>query len=140
MKKVFGIILSVAVLLSCGAILLGCDTDKEKQDDNYPVAGIWHAGYVWHEDNPYNYGGDTYRIDIWMEFRDDSTMKIKQMMKLNGHIMNDNSDWIILNMTWTVNKNIITLSSGKQYVIIDDTFNDTYPGLGTVLHCTKETQ
>ncbi len=49
----------------------------------------------------------------------------------------DFTDWVILNITWTVSGNVITLSSGKQYVIVDDQFDDMYTG-NKILHYIKE--
>ena len=115
-----------------------CTTNTEEPENNYPVVGIWHAQATWHEDNPYNYGGDTYKLDIWFDFREDGTLRNKRTLSLNGYTFNDSlSDWTIINLTWTVKDNIITLSSGKQYVIIDDEFNDTYPNPQMILRYKK---
>ncbi len=131
------VMILIAVISSIA--LIACTNNEEETENNYPVAGIWHAQATWHEDNPYNYGGDTYKLDIWFDFREDGTLKNKRTLSLNGHSFNDSySDWVIVNVTWSVKGNVITLSSGKQYVIVDDEFNDTYSNPKMILHYKKE--
>ena len=113
--------------------------EPTEQIKNYPVAGIWHAQESWHEDNPYNYGGDTYTIDVYFDFLEDGTLRNRSTLTLNGRLLSD-SDWIIVNLTWKIQGNIITLSSGKQFIIVDDEFNDIWPSPKLTLHFTKETE
>lgn len=138
-KKPILTFIVVLLVVMIASSFVACTDDPEETDDNYPVVGIWHAQATWHEDNPYNYGGDTYKLDIWFDFREDGTLKNKRTLSLNGYSFNDSySDWVIVNVTWSVKGNVISLSSGKQYVIVDDEFNDTYPNPQMILHYKKE--
>lgn len=137
-KSIVKIFIELISLILFTSFFVACSNNTEETENNYPVAGIWHAQATWHEDNPYNYGGDTYKLDIWFDFREDGTLRNKRTLSLNGYTFNDSlSDWTIINLTWTVKNNIITLSSGKQYVIIDDEFNDTYPNPQMILRYKK---
>lgn len=137
-KVVFSFIATLLIVIIASSFI-ACTDDTEETENNYSVVGVWHAQATWHEDNPYNYGGDTYKLDIWFDFREDGTLKNKRTLSLNGYTFNDSySDWVIVNATWSVKENVITLSSGKQYVIVDDEFNDTYPNPKMILHYKKE--
>ena len=57
-------------------------------------------------------------------------------LELNNYQLSD-SGWITLNLTWNVEGNVIKLSSGKQFVIADDCFNDIYPNPEMVLYFYK---
>jgi lipoprotein len=142
MTKIKNITLAIVVILVAilsSTALVACTDNEEETKNNYPVVGIWHATATWHEDNPYNYGGDTYKLDVYFDFREDGTLKNKRTLSLNGYSFNDSySDWVIVNVTWSVKDNVITLSSGKQFVIVDDEFNDTYPNPKMILHYKKE--
>lgn len=127
---VFAFMLAV-VTLSVGAC------KEQDEDTNYHVAGIWHAHAEWHVDNSYNYGGDNFTLDVYYEFNEDSTLRNRLSMTLNTRPFSD-TGWVIFNGSWEVNKNTITLSSGKQFVIIDDEFNDTYPNPKMILHFFKK--
>ena len=134
-KTVVPVFLLIIISLST-LIFVACP----KREDDYPVAGIWHAHATWHEDSPFNYGGDNYVLDIYFEFREDGTLRNKRTLTVNDYELKDDfSDWVILNLTWTVNGNIITLSSGKTYVIVDNQFDDTYANPQLILHYKKET-
>ena len=133
-NKLTQILLLVLTILVLLLVLAACP-----KNDDYPVVGIWHAHASWHEDNPYNYNGDNYELDIYFEFREDGTLRNKRTLTWNGIELGDDfSDWVIVNLTWTVSGNTITLSSGKTYVIIDDEFNDTYTNPKLILHYKKE--
>ena len=133
-QVVLPILLIILIALST-TIFVACP----KQEDNYPVAGIWHARATWHEDSPMNYGGYNYVLDIYFEFREDGTIRNKRNLKMNDfEVKDDFSDWVILNLTWTVSANTITLSSGKTYVIVDDQFDDIYGSTQIILHYKKE--
>lgn len=120
---------------------IACTKVSVEQKMNYDVVGVWYAQATWHEDNPYNYGGDTYTLEIWFDFREDGTLRSKRTLSLNGYQFEDDySNWVIVNLTWSVDKNIITLSSGKQYVIVDDEFNDTYTNPQMILHYRKKSK
>ncbi len=137
-KSIVKIFIGLICVILYTSFFVGCSPNTEEPENNYPVAGIWHAQATWHEDNPYNYGGDTYKLDIWFDFREDGTLRNKRTLSLNGYTFSDSlSDWTIINLTWTVKDNIITLSSGKQYVIIEDEFNDTYPNPQMILRYKK---
>ena len=137
-KNLFSFITTLLIIMIIFSFT-GCTDEPEEKEENYPVVGIWHAQATWHEDNPYNYGGDTYKLDIWFDFREDGTLKNKHTLSLNGYTFNDSySDWVIVNVTWSVKGNVITLSSGKQYVIVADEFNDTYPNPKMILRYQKE--
>lgn len=139
-KVTFSFITVLLFVLIIANFFIACNDVSEETENNYPVVGVWHAQATWHEDTPYNYGGYTYKLNNWFDFREDGTLKNKRTLSLNGHTFNDHySDWTIVNATWSVKGNVITLSSGKQYVIIDDEFNDTYPNPQIVLHYQKET-
>lgn len=136
-KTLFSFIVTLLIVI-IASTFVACTDEPKETENNYPVVGIWHAQATWHEDNPYNYGGDTYKLDIWFDFREDGTLRNRRTLSLNGYTFNDSySDWIIVNVTWSVKGNVITLSSGKQYVIVDDEFNDTYPNQ-IILHYKKE--
>ena len=137
-RKAFLFIITLLALIVTVFFVVRAENPEEKEN-NYPVTGIWHAQATWREDNPYNYGGDKYKLDIWFDFREDGTLKSKHTISLNGYVFNDSySDWVIVNLTWSVKGNIITLSSGKQFVIVDDEFNDIYPDPKMILHYKKE--
>lgn len=103
---------------------------------NYPVQGVWQAKATWHEENPYNYGGDTYVLEIYYDFQEQGVVKNRMTLELNDYQLSD-SGWITLNLTWNVEGNVIKLSSGKQFVIADDCFNDIYPNPEMVLYFYK---
>lgn len=123
-----------SIFTACNSASINQDSEETKSD--YPVVGIWHAQSTWHENNPYNYGGDTYRLDIWFDFKADGTARNKYTLTYNGYTV-QNSDWFIANGTWSVKGNVITLSNGKQFVIVDDEFNDIYNS-NIILHFKKE--
>ena len=132
-KITMSLLLTVAIIFTT-LILVACP-----QNNNYPVVGVWHATASWHEESPYNYNGYDYVLDVYIEFRDDGTIRNKRTLSINGNMLSDEfSDWVIVNATWSVSENVITLSSGKKYVIIDDEFNDTYPNPQIILHYKKD--
>ena len=137
------ILIFTAILIVITAVCSVACTDDidntEKTKDDYDVAGIWHAQATWHEDSPYNYNGYTFKLDIWFDFKQDGTLKTKRTLSINGYSFEDSlSDWTIVNATWSVEGNVIKLSSGKQFVIVDDEFNDTYPDPQMILRYRKE--
>lgn len=138
-RKVVFPFFATLLIVIIASFFVACTDDTEETRNNYPVVGIWHAQATWHEDNPYNYGGDTYKLDIWFDFREDGALGTKRTLSLNGYTFNYSySDWFIVNVTWSVKENVITLSSGKQYVIVDDEFNDIYSDPKMILHYKKE--
>ena len=136
-KKVVFSFIGTLLILLIASFFVACGDDVEETENNYPVVGIWHAQATWREDNPYNYGGDICKLDIWFDFREDGTLKNKLILLVNGYTLSD-TDWIIANLTWSVKDNVITLSNGKQFVIVDDEFNDIYPDPKMILHYKKE--
>ena len=137
MKRYLFVLLSAILtimMLSFGA----CSKEQEEEVPDYPVVGVWHAHEEWHEDDPYNrYDGDDLTLDVYFEFFADGTLRNRLSMTLNKIPISD-TGWVIFNGSWSVEKNVITLSSGRQFVIIDDEFNDTYPKPKMILHFFKE--
>ena len=133
-KKIILSLLLTITIIFIALIFVACP-----KDNSYPVVGVWHATASWHEDSPYNYKGYNYVLDVYLEFREDGTIRNKRTLSVNGNMISDDfSDWVIVNATWSVTDNIITLSSGKKYVIVDDEFNDTYPNPQIILHYKKD--
>lgn len=137
---VFILILNIGVASACSKN----EEREEVEVIDYPVIGIWHASTSWHEITQSTILGqihefdDFYQLDVYFDFREDGTLLNKRTLSMNGIDWEDDlTDWTIVNLTWTVSKNVITLSSGKQYVIVDDQFDDLYPG-NIILHYKKE--
>ena len=126
---------SVIMVLSFGA----CNKQKEETEEaDYPVVGLWHAHEEWLDEDPYGrYDGDYVTLDVYYEFFEDGTLRNRLSSTLNGRTLSD-TGWVIFNGSWSVEKNVITLSSGRQFVIIDDEFNDIYPKPKMTLHFFKE--
>lgn len=122
-------------LLFATLCLCACKDKSENEQEDYPVLGIWHAHNVVKKDNPYNYGGDTVIYDFYFEFAEDGVVKNRGIITLNNRLISD-SGWVIANRTWSVDKNVITFSNGKQFVINDDEFDDLYDNM--VLRYIKE--
>ncbi len=141
-KKIL-LVLTVVVAIAFGCLcFVGCGDDEE---NNYPVAGIWHAVATWQEESTFTLGGQTtviienYKVDFYFDFRPDGSILKKNIVSINDHIMHtDNEEWNIFNLTWSVKGNVITLSSGRQYVIVDDEFDDTFPAKNILLRYKKE--
>lgn len=132
-KKIVKVVVGIIVLL-----LMFCFVACEQPVENYDVVGTWKAEASWHENNPYNYGGDNYKLTVLWEFRSDNTMKIKQTIILNNNITVVDTGWVIFNGTYSVKGNTIVLSTGKEYVIVDDVFNDIFPDPKMVLTYSKQ--
>ena len=133
-KKITFTLLLIILIMFVTLIFVACP-----KSNDYNVVGIWHARASWHEDSPYNYNGYNYVLDVYIEFREDGTIRNKRTLSVNGNMLSDDfSDWVIVNATWSITDNIITLSSGKKYVIVDDEFNDTYPNPQIILHYKKD--
>ena len=133
--------LGVVIVLGC-LCFVACGDDEE---DCYPVEGIWHAIVVWQQTNKFTLGGqtyqitDNYQIDFYFDFRPDGSILKKAVTTINDHIMHtDNEEWNIFNATWSVKGNVITLSSGRQFAIVDDEFDDTFPAQNILLRYKKE--
>ncbi len=138
MKKKFIINVSIFILLLLTTVAFTACSKKDAEPKNYPVEGIWHAHATWHRDNPYNYGGDNYTLDLYYDFHSDGTFKYKALLILNDNIEITNTDWCIANITWTVEGNVIKFSNGKkQYVIVDDQFDDEFPNPRMTVHYKK---
>ena len=105
--------------------LCGCKDNEEEELLNYPVIGIWHAHNEIKQNNPYNYGGDTITYDFYFEFAENNVIKNRIIINLNNRLLSD-TGWVIANETWSVNKNVITFSNGRKFVITDDEFDDLY--------------
>lgn len=135
--KIFNFAFALLVLVFA-CITVGCDNADEETPavQNYPVQGTWRAEVTWHEENPYNYGGDTYVLEMLFDFLEQGVVKNRMTLQLNNYTLSD-SGWITLNLTWQVEGNVITLSSGKQFVIYDDCFNDIYPNPRMILYFYK---
>lgn len=138
------VVVSILIFSVCMMSACAGQTGQEEEEEDYPVVGIWHASTSWHEITHSNIGGlshdfdDLYQLDIYFDFREDGTLRNKRTLSMNGIEWKDDfTDWVILNITWTVSGNVITLSSGKQYVIVDDQFDDMYTG-NKILHYIKE--
>ena len=117
--------------------------DDAKND--YPVAGVWHAIAAWREESSFTFGGqvfqmaDDYQIDFYFDFRPDGSVLKKSIITIGDYVMHtDNENWNILNVTWSVKNNVITLSSGKQFVIVDDEFDDVLVSKNILLRYKKE--
>lgn len=138
-RNQMNILILIILMIAIFCILVGCgDKPAVSNQDDYPVVGIWHANYSWHEDSSFNYGGNTYILDVYFDFREDGTLLTKRTLTLNGYSLGDTyNDWVIVNLTWTVKDNVITLSSGKTFVIVDDEFNDMYTNPQVVLRYKK---
>lgn len=141
-KKLLIPALTIVMAVSC---LCFAACGKDDVDDNYPVAGVWHAVATWREDNTFTLGGQNYRIiddyqvDFYFDFRPDGSVMKKSIIRVNNSIMHtDNEEWNILNVTWSVKGNVITLSSGIKFVIVDDEFDDTFPAKNILLRYKKE--
>lgn len=146
MKKTGQWIFAILFILIFGMSMTSACSKNEEQEGiaNYPVVGIWHASTSWHEITQYTILGkihevdDLYQLDVYFDFREDGTLLNKRTLSMNGIDWEDDlTDWTIMNLTWTVAENIITLSNGKQYVIVDNQFDDLYPG-NKILHYIKE--
>ena len=133
-SKRFVMLMACTIILMLMLSFVSCESPVE----NYDVTGTWVAEATWHEDNPYNYGGDNYKLTILWEFKSDNTMRIKQTIKLNNNITVVDTGWIIFNGTYSVKGNTIVLSTGKEYVIVDDVFNDIFPDPKLVLTYSKQ--
>lgn len=140
-KKIL-LFLALAIVIACGCLsFVACGKDK----DNYPVEGVWHAVAAWQEESTFTFGGytsriiDNYKIDLYFDFRADGSILKKSVASINDHVMHtDNEEWNIFNLTWSVKGNVITLSSGKQFVIVDDEFDDIFPAKNILLRYKKE--
>ncbi len=137
-------VLAIALVLACLG-LGGCVDDEPDEPANYPVAGIWHAVAAWQEENNVKLGGYTYhivndyQIDFYFDFREDGAILKKTISHMNGNLVpTDNDEWNIFNETWTVKGNVLTLSSGKRYVIVDDEFDDVFPSKNILLRYKKQ--
>lgn len=140
-KVLLSLTLAVAIAFGC-LCFAACGGEKE---DNYPVAGIWHAVAAWKEDTTITLGGmtsriiDKYNVDFYFDFREDGSILKKSIVTVNNYVMHtDNEEWNIFNVTWSVKGNVITLSSGKQFVIVDDEFDDVFPAKNILLRYKKE--
>lgn len=139
MKRKFVISVSLFILLLTTVAFSACGANSETK--NYPVEGVWHAHATWHKDTPYNYGGYNYTLDLYYDFRSDGMFKYKMLLILNDNIEITNTDWCIANITWTVEGNVIKFSNGKkQYVIVDDQFDDEFPNPRMTVHYKKVTE
>ena len=145
MKKVRKWFLSILFIFILGMVMLSACSGNERQEGtDYPVVGIWHASASWHEITQSTILGqihefdDVYQLDVYFDFREDGTLLNKRRLSMNGIDWEDDlTDWTIVNLTWTVSKNVIKLSNGKHYVIVDNQFDDLYPG-NIILHYIKE--
>ena len=148
MKKTGQRIFTILFMLILGmGMASACSKNEEVEQEetvDYLVVGIWHASTSWHEITQSTILGqvhefdDLYQLDVYFDFREDGTLLNKRTLSMNGIDWEDDlTDWTIVNLTWTVSKNVITLSSGKQFVIVDDQFDDLYPG-NIILHYKKE--
>ena len=124
------------VLIISSVFFCACKKEDEEIPvvNDYDVIGVWYASYSWHQDNPYNYGGDTYKMEAWMEFFEDGTTKDRSAMSLNGVKLSD-TDWVIAPYTYDVCENEIILSSGKSFIIVNDQFDIVYEDM--VFHYKK---
>ena len=139
MKKFLHVLAVVLIFVTVGSLFVSCGTDNTSQigtDNDYPVEGIWHAHINWEKDWGYNITY-TYDVDMYYNFIEGGVVKLKMIFKQNGTALNDD-EWAIANYTWSVECNTIYLSSGAQFVIFDDEFNDIYPDPKLVLHYRKE--
>lgn len=126
---VFAILVSVSLFMACA-------DGAEIEAEDYQVEGIWLAEATWQVDNPYNYGGDTYELQVYFDFQEQGVVKYRSSITYNGRLASD-TGWVVLNMTWSVDGNVISLSGGKKFVISDDCFNDTYSNPEMVLYFYK---
>lgn len=124
---VFAILISASLFIACGGAA---------EAEDYPVEGIWLAEATWQVDNPYNYGGDTYKLQVYFDFLEQGVVKYRSSITYNGRLASD-TGWVVLNMTWSVDGNVISFSSGKKFVISDDCFNDTYSNPEMILYFYK---
>ena len=143
-QKKFLLVLILVIAIAFGSLcFVACGDDEE--DNNYPVVGVWHAVATWQEDNTFTLGGqthriiDNYKVDFYFDFREDGSILKKNIVTVNDYVMHtDNEEWNIFNVTWSVKGNVITLSSGKQFVIVDNEFDDTFPAQNILLRYKKE--
>lgn len=133
--------LLIAIVFGCGCFV-ACVDDA---DNNYPIVGVWHAVATWREEQTFTLGGytskiiDNYKVDFYFDFREDGAVMKKSVIAINDRVMHtDNEEWNSLNLTWSIKGNILTLSSGKQYVIVDDEFDDVFPAKNILLRYKKE--
>lgn len=126
------------VFITVGILFTSCGTDasQTKTEYDYPVEGIWHTHANWEKEFGYNVIS-TFDLDIYFNFIKGGVVKVKTVLARNGVAMNDD-DWAIADYTWSVEGNVIFLSTGKQYIIYDDEFNDIWPDPWLVLHFRKE--
>ncbi len=142
-KKIL-LVLTLVIAIVLGSLcFVACGDDED--DDNYPVEGIWHAVAAWQNETKFTLGGqttkiiDNYKVDFYFDFRADGSVLKKSVAYINDHILHtDNEEWNIFNVTWSVKGNVITLSSGKKFVIVDDEFDDVFPAQNILLRYKKE--
>ena len=135
MKKL-GLFLLTILLCFSFVACANNNSEKEPENLNYDVVGIWKAEAEIHRDNPYNYGGDTFLYEFYMEYNSDGTMRNRAIVKYNGVLMND-TDWINANATYTVEKNTIKISTGKNFVVVNDEIHDTWSEQNITLRYKK---
>ena len=142
-KKIL-LVLTLVIAIVLGSLcFVACGDDED--DNNYPVEGIWHAIATWREDNTITLLGQThriiedYKVDFYFDFRADGSVMKKSVISINDRILHtDNEEWNILNVTWSVKGNVLTLSSGRKFVIVDDEFDDTFQPRNILLRYKKE--
>lgn len=132
-KNILCIRLMFVLIFLCTIAL--CFSGCNEKSSDYPVMGIWHAHNEVKKDNPYNYGGDTVVYDFYFEFAENGVVKNRCIITLNSRPLSD-TGWVIANRTWSVSKNVINLSNGRQFVVKDDEFDDVYNNM--VLRYYKE--
>lgn len=132
------IFIFLSVFLIC--LLTGCTENgskgKNSESTNYNVVGIWKAEVEIHKDNPYNYGEDNYYYEFFLEFNLDGTMRNRGIIKYNGRLMSD-TDWMNANATYIVENNVITISTGKSWVIINDEIHDMWTAQNLIVKYKK---
>ena len=143
-KKILSVVTTVVVIVLGILCCVACIDDDEKEN-NYDVEGIWHAVAAWQEEKTFTLLGktttiiDDYKVDFYFDFRADGSVLKKSVAYINDHILHtDNEEWNIFNVTWSVKGNVITLSSGKKFVIVDDEFDDVFPAQNILLRYKKE--
>ena len=131
----------ILALVTCCLCFAACGDGKS---NDYPVEGVWHAVAAGCEENTFTFGGqttkiiDNYKVDFYFDFRADGSVMKKNIMSINNYIIHtDNEEWNIFNVTWSVKGNVLTLSSGRQFVIVDDEFDDTFPAKDILLRYKK---
>ena len=137
LNRITYILLSIFLMISLTACSNNNDHDKNEKSVNYSVVGIWCANVEIRRDNPYNYGGDKYYFEFFIEFNTDGSMRNRSTTRYNGILMSD-TDWINSNSTYTVENNVIKISTGKNFVIINDEFNDYWTEQNVTLKYKKQ--